>query len=52
MADIQPRKEFVANLQAELGSIKAFYGTLSKEHRTLVKGNIEDLDYFASEKKI
>ena len=43
--------KFVANLQAKLGPIKAFNGILSKEHRTLVNGDIEDLDYLASEKK-
>ena len=51
MADIQPRKEFVANLQAELDAIKAFNGVLQKEQRTLVNGDIEDLDYLASEKE-
>ncbi len=51
MAHIQPRKEFVVNLQAELDAIKAFNEILQKEQRTLVNGDIEDLDYLASEKE-
>lgn len=51
MAHIQMREEFVANLQAELDAIKAFNGILQKEQRTLVNGDIEDLDYLTSEKE-
>ena len=51
MTDIQKRNKFTANLQAELVAIKAFNGILQKEQRTLVNGNVEDLDYLASEKE-
>ena len=51
MAHTQLCKEFNANLQAELAAIKTFNEILQKEQRTLVNGDIEDLDYLASEKK-
>jgi flagella synthesis protein FlgN len=51
MTDIQKRNEFTANLQAELVAIKAFNGILQKEQRTLVNGDVEDLDFLASEKE-
>ncbi len=51
MAHIQPRKKFVTILQAELDTIKAFNRILQKEQHTLVNGDIEDLDYLASEKE-
>ncbi len=51
MVHIQSRKEFDANLQAELDAIKTFNEILQKEQSTLVNGNIEGLDYLASEKK-
>lgn len=51
MAHIQPRKKLVTILQAELDTIKAFNRVLQKEQHTLVNGDIEDLDYLASEKE-
>lgn len=51
MTDIQQRKEFAANLHAELDAVKTFNEILQKEQRTLVNGDAEDLDYLASEKE-
>ena len=51
MAHTQLCKEFNANLQAELDAIRAFNEILQKEQRTLVSGDIEDLDFLASEKE-
>lgn len=51
MTDVQQRNEFIANLQAELDAIKAFNGILQKEQRTLINGDVEDLDFLASEKE-
>jgi len=46
----QHHAEFVANLQLEQDAIKTFIDILEKEQNALVHGNIEDLDYFASQK--
>lgn len=46
----QHHAEFVANLQLEQDAIKTFIDILKKEQNALVHGNIEDLDYFASQK--
>ena len=51
MTDVQQRNEFAANLQAELDAIRAFNEILQKEQRTLVNGDVEDLDFLASEKE-
>lgn len=42
--------EFVVNLQLEQDAIKAFIEILEKEQNALVQGNIENLDYLASQK--
>ena len=51
MTDIQKRNKFTANLQAELVAIKAFNGILQKEQRTLVNGDVEDLDFSCLRKR-
>ena len=50
MKQKQHHAEFVANLQLEQDAIKTFIDILKKEQNALVHGNIEDLDYFASQK--
>ena len=42
--------EFVVNLQLEQDAIKTFIEILEKEQNALVQGNIENLDYLASQK--
>lgn len=42
--------EFVANLQLEQDAIKTFIEILEKEQNALVQGNIDNLDYLASQK--
>lgn len=42
--------EFVTNLQLEQDAIKAFIKILKKEQNALVKGSVEELDFFASQK--
>ena len=51
MTDVPQRNEFAANLQAELDAIRAFNEILQKEQRTLVNGDVGDLDFLASEKE-
>jgi flagellar biosynthesis protein FlgN len=52
MKQKQHHAEFVANLQLEQDAIKTFIEILEKEQNALVHGNIEDLDYFASQKTL
>lgn len=51
MTEGRQYKELAADLQVELNTIKAFNEILQKEQCALIKGDIEDLDFLASEKQ-
>lgn len=51
MTQIPLKNEFDVNVLNELNTIKAFNEILQKEQRALIMGNIEDLDFLASEKE-
>lgn len=51
MTQILQQNKFIADLQVELNTIQAFNEILQKEQHALIKGNIENLDFLASEKE-